>query len=846
MTDKDTEQNNLEPKDPVPSDAELFAGDVQNDYTAQDIFAGDDFLYKALSEPAQPARETSASRVSNSLRQMKPRLSHLTGSRFSPLQKVLASAILGVAIVLAWAVFKTPKNSLADADLTPPPEINEPRTPTVVVQAPGASQADLANDIPGPDPAELNDAREVRLTPSVPDTALSLKVAQDMFEAGQYRRAYSVYHQIQQYLPPTNSETAFYDFLSLHKGLCLTMNQESIEGRRALALAAKSQIPSVRVMANYHLSALELSQNQFMPARSRACTALALLDTLADQDPQWVTELKQTCGYLVAEATSKQALVLCNADKQLPPDLCPTLPLITSPWYNLNETQIHDSLAKENDLLPSILLSPVFSNDEKKPQSPWSVSCHRMAVDELLARFGTATALEVLWHDEANSPSLRKQAITLYVKDVSDQTAVSLAAGSAGLLAQIRDDRMIHVRNPVTATLTSDRVAMLAQEGTAMWQRYLFSNTESPRFAIAHFISGLLYKQLSLRTEALSEFKLVASRYSRSNLAPYALLYSSQVKEELHDASGVKHDLTLLVEQYPNVPIVTEAFLRLADTVAQLGNDEEAANLYRKVFYLNLSEESRVTAAFKAGRCFHRTKEYDSAEIWLAQYINMVKGRHIKEIYSAYFTLGQSLLALGKPETACLAFHNALKGELSKEDYLEAMASLVQGYMEQQDLMEAIDVLEDTFNAQLAPSDILELNLLKSKALRSAGFVDRSIALLQSKKGSVSSLHLNAKLSYELSLSFIEKGELGKAQKELSGTLVKVESGPLAHRIALTLAQVCLDLKQEAQTVSVCQSILKLGSDPVLLQQAEELLAAAYTSQKNYDKAAQALIGQWD
>ncbi|MCP4450959.1 MAG: tetratricopeptide repeat protein, partial [Planctomycetes bacterium] len=373
----------------------------------------------------------------------------------------------------------------------------------------------------------------------------------------------------------------------------------------------------------------------------------------------------------------------------------------------------------------------------------------------------------------------------------------------------------------------------------------LFSHTESPHFAIAHFFSGLLYKQLSLRTEALSEFKLVASRYSKSPLAPYALLHSSQVKEELHDAFGVEKDLTQLVEQYPDVPIVTEAFLRLARTVAQLGNDQEAAKLYRKVFYLNLSEASRITSAFHAGRCFYRTKEYENAEVWLTQYIDMVKGRRVKEIYSAYLTLGQSLLALGKQETACQAFHNALKGELSKEDYLEAMASLVQGYMEQEDLMEAIDVLaESTFNAQLAPSDILELNLLKSQALRTAGFLDRSIALLQSNKGSVSNLHLNAKLSYELSLSFIENGQLAEAQKELSGTLIKVEPGPLAHQIALTLAQVCLDLKQEAQAVSVCQSVLKLGPDLVVLQQVEELLATAYTNQQDYDKAAQALIGQ--
>jgi tetratricopeptide (TPR) repeat protein len=728
--------------------------------------------------------------------------------------------------------------------VTSPLEINEPSPATLVAQEPGHDQTESADDTLTP--SELDGMREAPAQSLAPDAPLSLKIARDMFEAGQYDRAYVVYNQIQQYLPPNDSVTAFYDFLTLHKGLCLTMNQESIQGRRCLSLATQSQIPSIRVMANYHLSALELSQNQFMRARSRACAALALLDALTDQDPQWLAELKQTCCYLVAEATSKQALILCNADKQLPSSLRSTLPLVNDPWYNLDETQIHNSLAKEDGLLASILLRPEFSTDAEKPQMPWSVSCHRMTVGELLARFGAATSMEVVWHDEANLPKLRKQAISLCTRDVSGQTVISLATGSAGLLAQIGDDQVIHVRNPESASLVSQQVAMLAQEGTAMWQRYLFSATDSPYFAIAHFISGLLYQQLSLNAEALSEFKLVSSRYSRSNLAPYALLYSSQVKEALRDAFGVEKDLKQLVEQYPDVPIVTEAFLRLAHTVAQLGDDEEAAKLYRKVYYLNLSQESRVIASLNAGRCFYKIKEYDSAELWLTQYIDMSQNNHAKEFYPAYFTLGQTLLALGKTENACLALRRALKGELNREDYLEAMASLVEGYMQQEDLMEAIDVLENAFNAQLTPSDTLELNILKGRALRSAGFVDRSIELLQNNKGSVSDPTLNAKLSYELSLGLIEKGQLIEAQKELSQTLVKVESGPWAHKIALALAQVCLDLGQESQAVSVCQSVLKLDPEPLLLKHASELLAAAYTNQKNYDKAARALIGPWN
>jgi len=855
MAHKDKKQNNVGSNSPVPSDAELFAGDVQNDYSAQDIFAGDDSLYRALAQATEKsveAPEVQAPTAPKSQKDMrlnlkKAQLPQLTTPRFSLLQKVLLGAISFVVIILSLAIFKTPKNSYADANLTPPIDINSQLPPALEVNEQTENQIELAYNLAN---AQTPPNTKTPVHEELPlDSPLSLKIAQDMFEAGQYQRAYLVYHQIQQYLPLDNVETAFYDYLTLQKGLCLIMNQDSVKARRSLALATKSQTPGIRVMANYYLSTLELSQNQFMAARSRACEALALLDGLPVQSPEWLSKLKQTCCYLVAQATSKQALILRNADKELPSNLCPALPMITSPWYKFDETQVRDTLAKGSGLLASILLAPSISSDPKMPQTPWSVSCHRMALDELLARFGATIDLEVVWHDEANFSEHRKKAISLYIKDVTDQTVISLAAGSAGLLAQIGDDRMIHVMNPVNAALVSEQIAMLAQEATTMWQRYLFSSTESPNFAYAHFISGLLYKQMSLKAEALSEFKLVAARYSRSNLAPYALLYSSQVNEELKNSGGVEKDLKLLVEQYPDVPIITEAYIRLANVIAQAGDNKEAAKLYRKVFYLKLSEESRVTSALNAGRCFYETQDYASAELWLTQYIQMVQGSNPsnnKEIYPAFFILGKSLLAQGKPKMACQALRNALKGVLDKEDYLDAMGSLVQGYMKQQDLMEAIDVLEDAFNPQLTPSDILELNLLKSAALRHAGLMDRAIKLLQNNKNSVSDPYLNAKLSFELSLNLIEKGELAQAQKELSLTLTKVESGQLAHQVALALAQVCLDLKQEDQAVSVCQSLLQLESDPLLSHKAAELLAKAYTNQQNYDKAAQALIEQWN
>jgi len=842
MADNNEQKDNLEPEAQVPSDADLFAGSVQNEYTAQEIFAGDNALYQVLAKAESEGTPSKPEKPQHT-KEPKLKLSAAAVPNFSPLQKVLISAILGVALVLTYAVVRTPKNTLADANLDVSPDINEQSTPPVTVK--NVPEKSPVRTPETPRPSEPNEFQAPAYDQFAQDTPLSLKIAQSMIDGGEFRQAYSVYHQIQQYLPPGDKQEPFYDFLTLHKGLCLTLNRESIHARRTLALAAKSKTPTIRVMANYHLSRLELSQNQFMQARARACEALCLLDALQDHAPEWLLDLKQTCCFLVAQATSKQALILCDADKQLPSHLNPTLPAVSHPWHNLNEVQLRETLANESGFLSSILLTPSISNNDKKPQTPWSVSCHRMAVDELIARFGANASMEVVWHDEANVIDLRQRAISMSIENVSDQTIVSLAAGSTGLLAQIDDSNTIHVMNPVSASFVSEQVTMLAQEATLMWQRHLFSGKDSPYFATAHFTSGLLYQQLALRAAALSEFKLVSSRYARTNLAPYALLYSSYVKEELHDAAGVQDDLKLLVEQYPDVPIVTEAFLRLAQTVAQLGKNEEAAKIYRKVFYLNLSEESRATSALNAGRCFFNTKEYDSAELWLTQYLQLMKGRKAEEVDTAYFILGKSLLALDKTKMACLAFQNALQGNLGKGDYLETMAKLVQGYMQQQDLMEAIDALENADNAELAPSDMLELNLLKSTALRHAGFVDRAIELLENTKSSVASPTLNARLSLELSLNLIDKGDLTQAQDELSRTLVKVESGPLAHQIALTLAQVCLDLKQEDQAVSVCQSVLQLEPAPSLSIEVSELLAKAYTNQQNYEKAAQVLIKQW-
>jgi hypothetical protein len=67
----------------------------------------------------------------------------------------------------------------------------------------------------------------------------------------------------------------------------------------------------------------------------------------------------------------------------------------------------------------------------------------------------------------------------------------------------------------------------------------------------------------------------------------------------------------------------------------------------------------------------------------------------------------------------------------------------------------------------------------------------------------------------------------------------------LANEIKLSLAEVCLELGQNSQTVTVCLQLLNSEVSAQVKQKALKVLAAAYNRQKNYNDAALALLGQW-
>ena len=125
------------------------------------------------------------------------------------------------------------------------------------------------------------------------------------------------------------------------------------------------------------------------------------------------------------------------------------------------------------------------------------------------------------------------------------------------------------------------------------------------------------------------------------------------------------------------------------------------------------------------------------------------------------------------------------------------------------------------------------------------GLADKAIAVLNDRIEYVTDLELKADLSLELAECYIAKGNLQLARKKLVEILVVSESQPLAQQIALKLADICLKLNQNPQTISICSQLPDMNPPEETKQKALKIMAMAYRQQKNYDSAALALLGQW-
>ncbi len=842
------EERQIEDSSKVPSDSDLFTGEVRKTLSERDVFVGDEDFYRLLADstPTPPTKQTVQTHQTHKKSPTKKihDISHTWESkrepvqrkRFSNLRKAFVAAIIVIGVMLLYAVFKLSSH-------------------TDEIPAPVAQQDESPSEQTILDSQQVIQEQVRRTGPLFPpNQPLSLEAARSFYLQNDFAQAYDVYHQLYQGLPSGADEELVKDFLQLKMALCLSRGGNNEEAKSLFRTLSKSRSPIIRVVASYRLSLIQVQEKQYLKARTNAYQAIAMISAV-DFNKDWILSLRCACNFLVAESMTRNILSLCDADNDIQSLLWSSYVYI-DPFTSLDEAQLRELLNSGSEQLKEGLLSPKIRKLEHQGVLPlWSVIAYGASVEEFLARFVSNAGLDISWIHDKTVPAgpvgnaIRKRPVSLYLTSATTRQTIEIAAGHVGLLSHFNEKGLLTVSNPFDYSSLSEHIHLLIKETISLWRDFLLTFPDDQRVPNAHFAMGLLHAQDEQPGSAIAQYKLIANQFSQSSLAPYALLNSSKLKAQLRDYSGARGDLLQLVEQYPDTEFYGQACLNLADVTRNAGFLEEAERLYRKVYNLGLSSKLMISSSLGAGRCSFEVQDYKSTAKWLIRYIELTNDLEKDEnFYLAYFLLGKTNLALGNPQQAVLAFQYALSGpvgSLSRERYVETVSALVETQIQMENFVDALTLLENVDSWQFSKKESFEILLLKSKVLRLMGLPDKAITVIGNNVDFLPASQLKTKMSFEIANCYIAKGNLDFAHKKLTNILMNASPGPLADEISLRLAEVCLELNQNSQTITVCRQLLNSEISTQLKQKALKVLAAAYSQQKNYNNAALALLGRW-
>jgi tetratricopeptide (TPR) repeat protein len=131
-----------------------------------------------------------------------------------------------------------------------------------------------------------------------------------------------------------------------------------------------------------------------------------------------------------------------------------------------------------------------------------------------------------------------------------------------------------------------------------------------------------------------------------------------------------------------------------------------------------------------------------------------------------------------------------------------------------------------------------EILVARAEILRGMCMPERAVGLLRHALPTVSSPRNRTRLVLELAACTADIGDVRGAFQMLNDLLPTVEPGPLAHRAALALADLCVRNGRQAQAIALARGLLAPSSPDEVRQSAQQILGRAYVQQKDYERAA--------
>ncbi len=798
-------QNLFDKASHPPAQSDLFGGTIHTDVSARDVFAGDETLFKVLDHASRPALLSKAAVTASR-----------TAGWFTPTHIILSLNILVISTILIVLFIR-------------------PAVPVTVVQPQLHPYNRVAEMLPEP---TISETVAASLKP-----AASWQLADQLVQTKDFDRAYYIYYQLNETLTPgIPADEWLQDLLALKMGLCLNaLGKTSSDTGRLFTQALQSRSPTVRAMAHYHMMFLEFKSHHNLAARQHAYQTLALSRMLEDA---LSSNLEADCYFLLCESITREILHLGNKSMDLPGSLWSDS-LLPESLPLMDQTQMKAFLQNGRTLIQDGILAPrIRTETDFVSGSRYSAIGFDGPFEEWITRFASEARLHLVWDNQIDS--MRSRPVSMYLPNTTEQWFAEIAAGSAGLVAEFSGEGL-SLYNPAVYQNLSEHRKQLTREAVIVWRRFLLRYRGDHRCPNAHFALGLLQESLGETVAALGEYKLVATQYSSNPLAPFALLNSSHLKTNIHDYTGAKSDLTELIVQYPECKLIDQASLYLAQATLGTGRFTEAMSMFKKVYNLDLSKDSRRDAAYGVAESAFHLAQYAEAKKWYLHAIQLTADMSDRRIYTAYFMLGKSLIALKDFEQASLALIHAMNGPLTTEEYVETVLQLAEADTRQEKFVAALNILENVPEDKLTQEDSCEVLIARTRILREIDLTETALSLLRRKIEFVANAQLRARLSVELAKCLIQLDDLSLARKQLADALIALPSGALSRETSLLLIDVTMRLNQYDQAKSLCLQFLNntTGNVPEF-RSALHLLGQIYTQLKEHDKAAMAYVGVFD
>jgi tetratricopeptide (TPR) repeat protein len=702
----------------------------------------------------------------------------------------------------------------------------------------GPTQPGARTETAATQPAESKE-RDVPASQSAvsEDPIAATQFAQELYEKGEYEKARACYMVLRRKFTAEGPQMKLLcDYMQYKIALCHQRLKKQTEAARLLAQCSSSASPVVSVMSNYRLAVSEMQEEHFASARQRLYACMAMVDALPEelQPP-----LEKECELLLAEATADRFFQLANSKVEMPGGTWERS-ILDDPAAKMGYEDLIAFVAKGSDMLPSVAVIGQKVQPDDKSITRWNVSARSAAVGDLISGLGARAAFNVRW-DASDVEKSRMVSVRLVER--TPDAATEIIAGSAGLMVSLKNG-VPTLTNPEVAMTPDQLKHLYSTEAISLLNRFILLHTRDDAAAVAYYAVGLIHEQSGAATAAISDYKIVSSRYPTSPAAQQALWNSSRIRLTSRDEVGAMADLNQLLELNPEQVTYCKAAMRLAQLAFTNHQYKESEKLFRKIYSLNPPVELQAASALGAARSLYECENNFEASEWFTRYIQLEKNKRSADLYEASLSLGICYRKMDKLKQSSEAIRFAMARELTTEQRMKAGIELARTEIEAESYVKAIAALQSLPVTPNLTDEEITVAILSARVNCEIGMPEKATVMLQNAIDRAYNKERATRLASALADAYIQVGAAEKAATALTKAIETLQPSPAYYELSCKLAEVDIALGRNAEAISLCTSVIAMKPSDEMADKAFKAIGKAYTNMKQYDKAAMAYAGK--